>query len=141
MTKCLKVGEAEFVAIRLKNEEPQLCAFELHIKPPVYITSRRMDENRNEIHMAFRFPYGNESYSPCVDGGQLKLVKATGEDKIPESHWFVKCNLGAGEHYGLQSVTEPQKYISRIGRVGRGILTLVEAKNQLALVKDESCNP
>ncbi|KAI3372551.1 hypothetical protein L3Q82_023035 [Scortum barcoo] len=107
----LKMKEGNYVTIRLKNNKtPELVAVDRQDGPAVLIERRVVDQRKQ---MAFCFEIEQTYYLVKVDQAKLKMEMAS-EIVFSDCHWFVKEDVGGGDHYALQSVAEPGKYLQKI---------------------------
>ncbi|KAM9822131.1 uncharacterized protein ACBT44_007429 isoform 1-T1 [Syngnathus typhle] len=94
-------------------------------------------EDSDKKHVAFLFWHDGSCYSLTVDASSLKLLKSNHIPPPPTSCLFVKKPSGAGGLYLLESVLEPNWYLS-IESINRGqpSLLILGSSGTALLLKD-----
>lgn len=134
----LKIKGGKYVTVQKFKDGLKLCAVDRQNAPVVYIWTRVKNEKKQ---MAFSFQRTDGCYLLNVVGINLKLeMTASGNtpawSNLTESHWFERIDLKAGEHYGLQSVGQPDQYLS-IDTFTESIVCLSAAPEKCVHVTDE----
>ncbi|GAA6218615.1 uncharacterized protein LOC124877492 isoform X1 [Lates japonicus] len=118
----LRSKDGKAAKIRRRRSTTQLSAVEVQggckmedgVK--VHIHDRDGYERKQ---MTFCWMLDKTYYFPKVSDEKLELeqLSSNDENRLSDSHWFEKVNVGGGDYYFLQSVIQPHRYLFVKGKI------------------------
>lgn len=133
-SRVLKIKDGRLVKALKFEDGFKLCAVDSQTNDDMVYIEKHGSNN----WIAFKFNLMGEDYFLKENKHFLELVQLDQLDSDSVEYWFQKHNYGGSEHYSLETVRQPQKYVCICKKGRRWFFSLSDTKRNLAEVKDEA---